>query len=202
MDGWRVLTRADRYLQDICRTRIPRTFNRNLAYPVKKDADGHRLCRWDQKPVAKGRQSYCSDACRIEVDIRTSANSLRYHVKQRDKGVCANCRLDTTRLRRIFDHASRSFYELRHGIGSTDRSWWAGEFSQSKRSILYRLDFNSDTSFWEADHIVEVVNGGESSLANTQTLCVPCHKAKTKVLAATRARNRKDRRRSLLEVAP
>jgi hypothetical protein len=187
--AWKVLIRAQKYLEDITKPHkngVPRTFNRDLAFPVTKDADGNRLCRWDQKAVPRKRMSYCSEQCRIEVDIRTSAGSLRYHVKQRDKGVCADCGLDTQRLKRILDHAARSYYEIRNGIGSTERTWWRGDFSREEASLLARLGFDRNISFWQADHIIEVVNGGESTLENAQTLCVPCHKAKTKQMHAAR----------------
>ena len=37
------------------------------------------------------------------------------------------------------------------------------------------------TNDWEADHIIEVRHGGGGcTLDNFQTLCIPCHKAKTK----------------------
>src|SRR5437870_2332176 len=60
---WRILERAARYLHDIIQPgltgKVPRTFNRDLIFPVKKDADGNHLCRWCQKPVGK-RRSYCN----------------------------------------------------------------------------------------------------------------------------------------------
>lgn len=46
-------------------------------------------------------------------------------------------------------------------------------------------------SFWDMDHIEEVVRGGSYRLENLQTLCQPCHKAKTARLAAERAMERK-----------
>jgi 5-methylcytosine-specific restriction protein A len=189
-DAWRVLIRARRYVTTLHTFAVkpPRTFNRDLLYPVKKDADGNRLCRWDQKPVGK-RRSYCGKSCLKEVDIRCSAGMLRYHVKERDKGICAGCGLDTQKLKRIMDHAARSYYEIRHGIGSTNHTWFSGEFN--KDSFLVRLGFNRHGSLWEADHVVEVINGGESTLENTQTLCVPCHKAKTKAMHGARARSRR-----------
>ena len=162
-----------------------RIANRDAAYPVRKDAAGNRLCRWDQKPVAQGRRNYCSEQCAIEVDIRTSGSSLRYHIKQRDKGVCAACGLDTERLERIAEHAKRSLYEIKNGIGAT-KGWWSPHTVRSIDVFFMGFGFNRNQSFWEADHIVELVNGGETSLENTQTLCVPCHKAKTKQMHADR----------------
>jgi 5-methylcytosine-specific restriction endonuclease McrA len=45
---------------------------------------------------------------------------------------------------------------------------------------------------WDADHILEVVNGGGlCGLDNYQTLCHPCHKAKTAKLAASLAIKRR-----------
>lgn len=45
---------------------------------------------------------------------------------------------------------------------------------------------------WEADHIIEVVRGGAPlGLANLQTLCLACHKAKTARLAGERATERR-----------
>jgi hypothetical protein len=47
-------------------------------------------------------------------------------------------------------------------------------------------------SAWDADHILEVVNGGGlCGLENYQTLCHPCHKAKTAKLAADLAVKRR-----------
>jgi hypothetical protein len=38
----------------------------------------------------------------------------------------------------------------------------------------------NEGSFWQADHVLAVANGGgESGLENSQTLCTPCHKEKT-----------------------
>ncbi|MDP9194407.1 MAG: HNH endonuclease [Acidobacteriota bacterium] len=41
-------------------------------------------------------------------------------------------------------------------------------------------------SWWEADHRTPVVEGGDSSLENMRTLCIPCHRAATRELAAKR----------------
>jgi 5-methylcytosine-specific restriction endonuclease McrA len=34
-------------------------------------------------------------------------------------------------------------------------------------------------TFWDADHLVPVADGGPSTLENLQTLCLSCHQAKT-----------------------
>jgi len=41
------------------------------------------------------------------------------------------------------------------------------------------------------DHITEVIRGGSNQLENLQTLCQPCHKAKTRRLAHERALERR-----------
>ena len=42
-------------------------------------------------------------------------------------------------------------------------------------------------SLWEVDHIVPLVDGGSHDLDNLQTLCSPCHRAKTAAEATERA---------------
>ena len=58
-----------------------------------------------------------------------------------------------------------------------------------KRSVLTDP---KEGDFWEADHIVPVAEGGgETSLDNFQTLCVPCHKEKTRRQAADKERRKR-----------
>ena len=54
------------------------------------------------------------------------------------------------------------------------------------------LEKPSDGRAWEADHAVRVADGGGEALADrVQTLCVPCHKAKTKQEAKRAAAERR-----------
>jgi 5-methylcytosine-specific restriction endonuclease McrA len=46
---------------------------------------------------------------------------------------------------------------------------------------------------WHADHVVALVNGGSTDLVNVQTLCVACHKLKTREDLAERDRRRHER---------
>ncbi|MCA9879596.1 MAG: HNH endonuclease, partial [Thermomicrobiales bacterium] len=58
----------------------------------------------------------------------------------------------------------------------------------------YRWFFRR-TSCWDADHIVPVSEGGgECSLENMRTLCVPCHQVVTRELAKRRTSHRRQRR--------
>jgi hypothetical protein len=58
------------------------------------------------------------------------------------------------------------------------------------RGVIHR----GRKSWWEADHIVPVVEGGDSSLENIRTLCIPCHREVTRSL--------RERRRSAAILAP
>ena len=62
----------------------------------------------------------------------------------------------------------------------------ASPFSTLSDRMTRMLTNPKEGDFWEADHIVPVAEGGgETSLDNFQTLCVPCHAKKTKRQAAS-----------------
>jgi 5-methylcytosine-specific restriction enzyme A len=101
--------------------------------------------------------------------LRSSTSYLRECVFERDGGICAICGTDTHRLRnRImrlpFASRMREIRALQQGgvIHKRRKSWW------------------------EADHRVPVVEGGDSSLENMRTLCIPCHRIATRELAGRR----------------
>lgn len=152
--------------------------------PHQKDENGKPLCRWCKGPIAPPRRSWCSDACVKEYLIRSSADTLRSAVYERDKGVCACCGADTDKIKRVIHQAERSYDSLTDGI--IERKDWQDWPHYAIAAILRRLGFNRNQTLWEADHIVEVSNGGETSLENIQTLCVPCHKQKTRQMHADR----------------
>lgn len=128
------------------------------------------MCRWCKGAVSGRRRTFCSDACVHEWRLRSSTSYLREQVLARDRGVCALCALDTVRLRRrimrlTFAQRMIEIRKLqRDGVASRGRKSW-----------------------WEADHIVPVVEGGDSNLDNVRTLCIPCHK---RVTAELRMRRR------------
>lgn len=77
---------------------------------------------------------------------------------------------------------------LRRALKVAEASYLGGQ-----NASLYRefVGLTGKASTWEADHILSVCEGGGASkdtdpLANMQTLCWSCHKAKTAELAARR----------------
>jgi 5-methylcytosine-specific restriction enzyme A len=101
--------------------------------------------------------------------LRSSTSYLRECVFERDGGICAICRLDTHRFRRKVMRLpfAERMRELR---------------SLQERGVITR----KRKSWWEADHILAVVEGGDSNLDNIRTLCIPCHRSVTKELRARR----------------
>jgi 5-methylcytosine-specific restriction enzyme A len=45
-------------------------------------------------------------------------------------------------------------------------------------------------TWWDADHIVPVVQGGDAALDNIRTLCIACHRAETAALRKRMAKMR------------
>jgi 5-methylcytosine-specific restriction protein A len=132
---------------------------------VRRDSNGNALCRWCGTAVGGRRRTFCSDACVHEWRLRSSVSYLRECVFERDRGVCAVCRIDTVALRRRI---------LRLPFGRRVIEMRALRITKGRKS------------WWEADHIVPVVEGGDSNLDNVRTLCVMCHKEATAQLRARR----------------
>lgn len=127
------------------------------------------MCRWCKGAVSGRRRTFCSDACVHEWRLRSSTSYLRECVFERDAGVCALCRMDTHRLRKRIMRLpfAQRMREIR---------------SMQDQGVIHKRR----KSWWEADHILAVVEGGDSSLENMRTLCIPCHRADTRQLAMKR----------------
>lgn len=164
--------------------------SKRTAPRQQKDALGFKLCRMPEcgKRIGKGMRSYCSRECRTQFAIAYFPSSARWHVYKRDKGVCAKCNLDTDRMQRILKW-----------VADRCRNGFFGEFGNRWRfaaGISHSFGFDgsvySDGGFWQADHVLECVNGGwGKGLENFRTLCTPCHKSETARLAGELAAARK-----------
>lgn len=146
--------------------------------------------------------------------IRNSPQYVRGLVKERDKGVCAGCGVDTREVRaRKLSNETKDFYRYLgywSRIGASvilrsepdwhnsrgDRSWHAALMEARERYGLNTWQEEFDRQFekseWQADHIIPVCEGGgQCGLENYRTLCTPCHKQETRELAARRAAARR-----------
>jgi 5-methylcytosine-specific restriction enzyme A len=127
------------------------------------------MCRWCKGVVSGRRRTFCSDACVHEWRLRSSSSYLRDCVFERDAGVCAICRIDTHKLRRRIMRLpfAERMCELR---------------AMQATGIIHK----GRKTWWEADHVLAVVEGGDSNLENLRTLCIPCHREATRSLRARR----------------
>lgn len=163
--------------------------------------EGKALCKWCGEVVPKGRIYFCNDKCAFEVQIRRDSAFLRARTKERDHGVCAGCGIDTEQLKRFVRFTRESLADL---VLRKDKSWgnqfWFHKIMVEWWGSLW-LDVEAMCS-WQADHVIEVVDGGSPYLDNIQTLCTLCHKAKTKAAHGKRARARREQKQpTLAEVA-
>ncbi|MGD0781205.1 MAG: HNH endonuclease [Dehalococcoidales bacterium] len=150
----------------------------NKLYPKRKDVEGRWLCRWCGKRLKGRRTSWCCKEHADEVFIRCWPVTAKWAVWERDGGVCARCGLDTERLQERISRIRRRFG---HDI-----------FSQVLLKYAKRgFPFTLSRSWWEADHIIPVSEGGGNcGLEGYQTLCLPCHKKETASLRKRLAKQR------------
>jgi len=134
-------------------------------------AAGRRLCAWCETEIGPRRRTWCSDRCANAYWEAATWRGLRARLGKRDRGVCALCSVDCRALRREYARLpkhKRARFAERHGVPARRRR----------------------TTWWDADHVIPIAEGGLNSLDNLRTLCIPCHKAQTKSLSARRARVR------------
>ena len=154
---------------------------------------------------------WCTDSCRVRWLIRNRPAYARKEVLRRDRGVCGLCATDC-RLQELVEGAP----VLEDWTpGAVD--WLASEWKWIQAPFLYlseverrerdlvrseledladarRLDPDFGQHKWEADHIIPVSeNGGQCTLDNLRTLCLPCHRKVTELL---RWRSRRPERRT------
>lgn len=135
--------------------------------PVHRGPNGRPLCRWCHVEIAarSRRRTFCSQSC-VDDFSAWGKNwpAIRHRVWKRDRGVCSECRCDTNRAYAVW----RSFW---HTVG-----WSAAQ--EAARLIGWPDTLGRD--WWEADHIKARRDGGLDVLENLRTLCVPCHKDRTR----------------------
>ena len=163
------------------------TFNR--IKPEAGRASGKRLpaCRYCGQPVPRGRRTFCSEACVDAWKLRTQPPYVRERVMERDHEVCRRCGLDCREV-------ARAVEELR---GPARRTWETPVDYRSNETRRLIAQFLRDNGlhrhFWEAHHVVAVIEGGgECGLDGYETLCCGCHARETRELGRRRAGKRGD----------
>lgn len=108
-------------------------------------------------------------------------SGLRRKVFARDDGICAECGADTKEREAAFERDRAELRRrLREGYGGITLSGTreAIEILAKEHGIKWQ-GFGMPAIAWEADHILALAEGGEDTIDNAQTLCVPCHLVKT-----------------------
>jgi len=160
-------------------------------YPTQPEKKKCRGCHGD---VPKGRSSWCSNKCYDAFEPKR----VRWFCQQRDKYVCHHCGVDSEKMRARYEHANRwtapnQYRYLENGIFQREkydaalkiahrheRRWRA---AAKKRMAAMRADgwpSHACRDWWEMDHVTPYSEGGLTVLENVRTLCIPCHKKRTK----------------------
>ncbi len=139
-------------------------------YPVRRG-----FCRVCRKPiVGDKRATVCGRECLGKLGaVPIDWQDAKLRVFKRDKGVCAACGCNTEKLRRILRLCN---------------VW--DEIGRTGLPIVVRrkMGFNPHGErLWDCDHIRSVAEHGPAeTIDDLQTLCHPCHKAKTREQGAQR----------------
>lgn len=161
-------------------------FHKGASGKTPLGPTGRPTCRQCGEEVPTARRTFCGENCVHLWRLRTSPSYLRAQVYKRDRGVCALCGVDTARLGKVI---GAEWKRVKLAVTTKQRRERA-EFRQEFRWYFRR------TSYWDADHIIPVVEGGgQCTLENMRTLCIPCHQRVTKDLARRRASQRRQERR-------
>lgn len=159
-------------------------------------------CRWCWGAVPKGRRSWCSDACVNEYREETDWNFIRAIVEKRDRGICWFCETDTRWVCEAVQALRMGNPEFWNGTELRPSRIAPGKMVPFPRwKILRRELIGGYFGDWEADHIQARADGGADHPKNLRTLCIGCHKQRTKKQAGERAQRRRDAKASLFNGA-
>lgn len=168
------------------------TSRRQSSQWKPKNEAGRRLCSCGcGQTVQPPRRTWFSDACVRAWRLIHDPATIRAAVLDRDKGVCAHCGRDTEAMRAEYRKALFGARD-RVGLVSLRDAETVAYVLGSRRPAPPEGFPCVSRTWWEADHIVPVVEGGGCcGLENYRTLCCPCHKKETAALARRRAEARR-----------
>ena len=129
---------------------------------------------------------FCGETCASEFAAAEAQGSARRQLFERELGVCQACGFDC-----------HGFYQKIAALPTEQarmQTLMGSPYSTLSGRLRSMLTAPKEGDFWEADHVVAVADGGgECGLDNMQTLCTPCHAAKTKAQAEASARQKRQR---------
>ena len=142
------------------------------------------FCRGVRSPCrCEAGSPFCSASCCDDWAVQVGCgDAVRRDLFERERGVCVECGLDChslyLRLKPLGPARRRALLRQQMPSGLSER--W--------RERIVRSCYEGH--IWQADHVLAVADGGGQAAAgseNMQTLCVPCHQAKTRREAAARS---------------
>lgn len=166
-------------------------FDRSRAGTLVGSIEACRLC---SGRVVPPRRTFCCDECVHFHMIRTSGSHVRKALLIRDQGVCALCHVDAHAAFQVAQRDVAAATNSTRAASAAEREALArealarsvavGPFAPHATVSVGRRGRAKakQGSFWQADHILAVADGGGCcGLSNLRTLCSPCH---AKVTAA------------------
>jgi 5-methylcytosine-specific restriction protein A len=183
-----------------------RRFDGERAGRVNATLDACRLCN---NPIAPPRKTFCSDECVHFHLLRTSGSHVRKALALRDNRKCVLCGTDcaaayTTAKKAVAaavaaattdaerQHAAETALAQSVANGPFAPHAKLSEPKRGRRTGRRTRIKVKEGSFWQADHLVAVHEGGGCcGLANLRTLCSACHANVTREQAAKRAQGRR-----------
>lgn len=163
---------------------------RRNSKSVPRVASGIKLCQVCDQP-ATIRGLYCSEEHADLFRQRSSESYARMKTFERDKGVCAECGLDT----KIVEFSRRKATEpwQSYRIKPSEKAKNRTETECRSIKVRYMAVWSrmivrlgvpehlwKSGPLWHSDHILPVYRGGgETGIENRQTLCFKCHQDKT-----------------------
>lgn len=179
---------------------------------VVKDSLGRRLCRWCGALVERPRLSWCGDACVKEYKeaiALTTSEGQREYLDDRERGVCQSCELDTDRL---LARMRRAYRLLMHFERVPRQGRNTPPYRQQRKHAMVLIGrvvgrrigrepgkLSIDRTWWEADHITPLIEGGTHTGDNLRTLCIWCHREETAALARRRTEDSRQEKLALGE---
>ncbi len=165
---------------------------------------GKGLCRGCGQSVPKGRKTWCSSKC----NNRFNPAFVRFDCEKRDKGICSICHVDTNAAQKRFVTQR----DIWNSTPSQYRYFVNGQFirekfefsakiylrhsgkrhaaAQKRRGQMIAAGWpgNKQRDWWEMDHIIPFSEGGLTVIENVRTLCIICHKHRTKTWHKSRSK--------------